>query len=114
MRITIAAMLAFVLLGCAGAPPSASPSPSPSSGPTPTPTPQPESGLYLRAWLTQALPPETNVGWLPMLTVSDGVVIDGNVAVPAIFPGPLLILPNARGLSEVGEAALVEQARELG
>ena len=49
-----------------------------------------------------------------MLTVSDGIVIDDNVAIPMIFPGPLLILPNASPLTEQGEQMMVDQARELG
>ena len=50
----------------------------------------------------------------PMLTVSDGIVIDSNVVIPLIFPGPLMVLPNATPITEDGEQALVEQARELG
>jgi hypothetical protein len=49
-----------------------------------------------------------------MLTVSDGVLIDNNVAIPMIFPGPLLILPNASPITADGEKAIVDQARELG
>lgn len=83
-------------------------------GTSPSPAPLPGDGLYLRAWLSQALPPEATFGWLPMLTVNEGEAIDGNVAVPAIYPGPLLIMPNVRSISAAGQAALVEQARELG
>jgi hypothetical protein len=83
-------------------------------GATPSPSPLPGEALYLRAWLSQALPPEATFGWLPLLTVSEGEAIDGNVAVPAIYPGPLLIMPNVRTISVTGQAALVEQARELG
>jgi hypothetical protein len=50
----------------------------------------------------------------PMLTVSDSILIDNNVAIPLIFPGPLLVLPNATPISEQGEQAIVDQARELG
>lgn len=103
MRRLSAALLPIVLLACtAGA------------QPTPSPTPTPFEGLYLRAWLSQALPPEHTFGWLPMLTIDDGIAIDGNVAVPAIYPGPLLIVPNARAITAAGQAALVDQARELG
>jgi hypothetical protein len=49
-----------------------------------------------------------------MLTVSDGIVIDNNVAIPLIFPGPLMVLPNARPITAQGEQAMVDQARELG
>lgn len=107
-RASLALTLPFVLLACTVSAPA---SPSPSS---PRPTAPTHGSLYLRAWLTQALAPEDTFIWLPMLTVSDGVAIDGNVAVPAIYPGPLLILPNARAISDEGQAALVEQARQLG
>jgi hypothetical protein len=50
----------------------------------------------------------------PILTVVDGLLIDNNVAIPMIFPGPLLILPQARAISPAGEQALVDQARDLG
>lgn len=49
-----------------------------------------------------------------MLTISDGIVIDGNVAVPAIYPGPLLIVPFARSITAAGLAAIVDEARRLG
>jgi hypothetical protein len=103
-------LLVLVAVACSGAP---GPTLTPTPNPTPTPSPT-TAGLYLRAWYSQALPPEVTFGWLPVLTVSDGVAIDGNVAVPAIYPGPLLIVPNARAISAVGQAALVEQAREWG
>ena len=102
-RLAHVLTLAALLLACSGAPPAPTPSPTPSAGP-----------LYLRAWLTQALPPPSLFGWGPMMTVSEGVTIDYNVAVPAIFPGPLVILPNARGVSPAGEQTLIDQARELG
>jgi hypothetical protein len=90
----------------------ASPSPSPSLSATPTATPA--ARLYLRAWQTQALPPPSNYMTAPMLTVSNGILIDNNVAIPLIFPGPLLILPNASPLSEQGDQVIVDQARDLG
>jgi hypothetical protein len=68
----------------------------------------------MRAWHSQALPPATTFNWLPMLTIVDGTLIDGNVAVPAIYPGPLLISPFSRWISEAGIAAIVEEARRLG
>lgn len=49
-----------------------------------------------------------------MLTITNGYVIDGNVAVPAIYPGPLLIQPFERKISEAGLAAIVDEARRLG
>ncbi|MGI8928416.1 MAG: hypothetical protein ACR2H0_02960 [Candidatus Limnocylindrales bacterium] len=72
------------------------------------------SAFYLRAWYTQALPPPSTFTWLPMLTINDGIVIDGNVAVPAIYPGPMLIVPFSRTISEAGIAAIIGEARRLG
>lgn len=130
--MTRTASLAFVLLllaGCTAGPgatgsPSPTPgSPSPTPGapsPTPTPatpapaTPTPDAGFYLRTWLSQALPPPQTFGWLPMLTISEGKVIDGNVAVPAIYPGPLLILPFEREITADGQLSVVDEARRLG
>jgi hypothetical protein len=59
-------------------------------------------------------PPEVTFGWLPMLTITDDLVLDGNVAVPAIYPVPLLIVPNARTITDAGRAAIVELAGQLG
>jgi hypothetical protein len=49
-----------------------------------------------------------------MLTVADGVLLDGNVAIDMIFPGPLTVLPIARPISADGIAMLVDEARRLG
>ena len=127
MSKRFAALVAVALIAsaCAGSSP-ASPTPTPtptapaSATPSPTPslsaspTASPAAGLYLRAWQSQALPPPSTFMTGPMLTVSDGLVIDNNVAIPTIFPGPLLILPNASPLTDQGEQMIVDQARELG
>ncbi len=105
----------FVASGCSGAPPGPPSSPPATSSANPaTPSAPATSSLYLRAWLTQALPPPAGFARGPLLTVSDGVLVDFNVAVPAIFPGPLLILPNGRSITDAGETALIEEARRLG
>jgi hypothetical protein len=70
--------------------------------------------FYLRAWTSQALPPSETFTWAAMMTIADGLLIDGNVAVPAIFPGPLMISPFARSISAAGVAAIVERADSLG
>jgi hypothetical protein len=105
------APLAFVCLLIAACS-TAGPSPTPS--PQPSPSPAPATGFYLRAYYTQALPPRHTFNWLPMLTVADGVLLDGNVAIDMIFPGPLTILPIARPITDDGIAALVAEAQRLG
>jgi hypothetical protein len=72
------------------------------------------TGFYLRAWQTQALAPQDTFSWLPVVTISDGRLIDGRVAVPAIYPGPLWIGPSARPISTTGVASIVAEARSLG
>lgn len=101
--------LACLLLAACSA---ASPSPTPSLQPSPSPAPA--TGFYLRAYYTQALPPRHTFNWLPMLTIADGVLLDGNVAIDMIFPGPLTILPIARQITDDGIAALVAEAQRLG
>ncbi|MDQ3643179.1 MAG: hypothetical protein M3450_17365 [Actinomycetota bacterium] len=124
MRKTFALTLVAALAVACNAGGSSSPTPNPtivpspvlSPGPSlnPSPSPAPSAAFYLRASHTQALPPPSTFNWLPMLTISDGMVIDGNVAVPAIYPGPLLIVPFARSISEAGIADIIEEARRLG
>ena len=115
MRIIGMILLATVVVACGGGGQISSPSPStPTPALSPDPSAQPPAGFHLRAWYTQALPPPSTFAWLPMLTVDQGIAIDGNVAVPAIYPGPLLIIPNARVISDGGIAALVDEARRLG
>lgn len=104
-----ALILAMLLAACGG------PGPAPSPTPTPAPSPTPGAeGFYLRAWLSQALPPQHTLTWLPPLTISEGMAIDGNVAIPMIFPGPLMIVPNVREITPEGQAAIVDLARRLG
>jgi hypothetical protein len=103
--------LVFVLLAACS---TAGPSPSPTPQPSPTAQPSPGADFYLRAYNTQALPPRHTFNWLPMLTVADGVMLDGNVAIDMIFPGPLTIVPIARSISADGIAAIVDEAQRLG
>jgi hypothetical protein len=102
------ALVAVLLAACSTG--GASPSPSPQ----PSPSPAPAAGFYLRAHYTQALPPRHTFNWLASLTIADGVLLDGNVAIPAIFPGPLTIVPSARPISDAGIARIVDEARRLG
>ena len=114
MSSRLAALIPTMLLvACAVPGPAPSPTPSPTAPPTPSPSPA-AAAFYLRAWQTQALPPEHTITWLPTLTISEDLAIDGNVAIPMIYPGPLMIVPNSRAISAEGQAAIVELARELG
>jgi hypothetical protein len=98
-------------IGPAGTPaPSAS---APSGSPSPTGGIS-TSGFYMRAWQTQALAPQNTFTWLPLATISGGQYIDGMVAVPAIYPGPLWIGPSVQTISAKGIAAIVAEARSDG
>src|SRR6476619_4778988 len=105
------ALLTIVLAACSvgGPSPSPLPTPTPTPSPQPSPSPSPATAFYLRAWYTQSIPPRGTFNWLAMLTVSDGVLLDGNVAIDMIFPGPLTILPIARQFTPDGIAALVDE-----
>lgn len=113
-RLAAIALLTLLVVGCKGAAPSPSPAPSPTPSPVPSPSLAPAAGFYLRASYTQALPPRFTFAWLPILTVADGVLYDGNVAIDLIFPGPITIVPIARTITDAGIAALIDEARRLG
>lgn len=103
IRRLTAAIALLAVAACGSIAPSPSPSPSPSA-----------EGFYLRAWVEQALPPQHTFAWLPNVTIADGVFINGVVAVPAIFPGPLVVMPNARAISASGQLRLIADAGQLG
>jgi hypothetical protein len=107
--LTVALLLAALVgAGCAASGPSPSPSPSP-SGPA-----LPADGLWLRATMTQAIPPIGRFGWFPAVAITaDGVVVTQG-AVLAIFPGPLLPPLSGRSMSAEGFSRIVEAARDLG
>ena len=90
------------------------PSATPASPAPVTPAGPPSSGFYLRAWQTQALAPQYTFGWLPAVTIADGEYIDGRVAIPAIYPGPLYVGLSERPISANGIAAIVSEARADG
>ena len=129
MRIPLVfVLLAALAAACAGTTPVATPPPSVHTSPGPTSTPQPTqtptpastpssppaSGFYLRAWYEQALPPAATFGQLPTLTISDGLAIDGNIAIPAIYPGPIFVTPFARTITGAGQQMVADEARRLG
>jgi hypothetical protein len=118
--------ISFLLAGCVAAggggvgpaspsAPDGSPSPSTPASPSPQPSGSSSaSGFYLRAWRTQALAPQYTFSWLPIATISDGKFIDGMVAVPAIYPGPLWVGPSVRTIGAKGIDAIVAEARKQG
>lgn len=119
-RLGAIAATSLLVAGCVTAGAGASPTPSanPSTPATPAPaTPAASSsaaGFYLRLWRTQALAPQYTFNWLPDATISDGQFIDGMVAVPAIYPGPLWIDPSVQSISAKGIDTIVAEARKLG
>lgn len=68
----------------------------------------------IRASWTQALPPRSTFGNLPLLVVTtDGRVLTEG-AVAAIYPGPLVSPVMERPISPKGVAALVQAAKDAG
>jgi hypothetical protein len=111
--------LALLVAGCVngqvGAGGTEKPTASPSGEPTATPTAGPPVGsFYLRAWQTQALAPWYTFSWLPVVTISGGQFINGMVAVPAIYPGPLWAGPSVGSISQKGIDTIVAEARKYG
>jgi hypothetical protein len=80
-------------------------------GPSATPASPAPAGFYLQAWQTQALAPQNTFGWLPAVTIAGGQYIDGRVAIPMIYPGPLYVGLSERSISTNGVAAIVAEAR---
>jgi hypothetical protein len=108
---------ATVLAGCVGTGGQPTGSNSPSSSPSGLSTPSGSTspnGFYMRTWRTQALPPPYTFGWLPSSTIADGQYINGMVAVPTIYPGPIYIGLPARPISTAGIDAIVAEARKDG
>jgi hypothetical protein len=104
---------ALLVAACSsGAPPSpaASGAPSPES---PAPAPG-TAGFVIRASWTQALPPRSTFGNLPLLVVTtDGRVLTQG-PVPEIYPGPLVAPVVERAISTKGVAALLGAAKDAG
>lgn len=110
--VAVLLIAATALAGCVGSGPG-----GPSSSPAPSAAhsgPASVSGFYLRAWQTQALAPQYTFGWLAPVTISDGQFIDGNIAIPMIYPGPIYSGPQSRPISDAGIAAIVAEARKDG
>jgi hypothetical protein len=116
----------LLVAGCVSAgaaTPSAGPTVSPSEAATVSPVPigspapsgsSSASGFYLQAWRTQALPPPDTFGWLPSVTIADGQYIDGMVAIPTIYPGPIYTGLSTQSISAKGIDEIVAEARKDG
>ena len=121
-RLAGALAISILVAGCVtggGGAASSTPGGSPSASTSGSPSAEPSgsssaNGFYLRAWQTQALAPQYTFDWLPVVPISDGKFIDGRVAVPAIYPGPLWIGPSVRPISAKGIDAIVAEARKQG
>ena len=106
--------LGLAVAACAGGAP-ATPSSAPSTPipglPTATPGPV---GFVIHASWTQALPPRSMFGNLPLLVVTtDGRVLTQG-AVIELYPGPLVAPLIERRISPAGIAALLQAAKDAG
>ena len=103
-RLAVPALAAAMLAACSGA----------AQPPSPEPTPPAEAKLLLRVSQVQALPPQATFGSLPSIVITlDGKVLMGG-AVPAIFPGPLVMPIFERQLTPAGWGKIVAAARAAG
>ncbi|HET7726431.1 MAG TPA: hypothetical protein VFK54_03810 [Candidatus Limnocylindrales bacterium] len=98
--VTLVAALAVALAACTG---------SGDAGPSSPPA----AAFELRAWTTQALPPDASFAGGPMLAITDGQAITPG-AVPAIYPGPLVTPLIARPITEAGMARIVAEMEAAG
>jgi hypothetical protein len=116
-RLLLPFVAVTLVAACGGG--AASPSPAPPSPVNPTPVipmPSPaEGGTYwLRMTTFQAIPPVNLFAVPPTATITrDGLyLVQG--AVPAIYPGPLVMPLFGRQVSDAGRAQILAWADELG
>ena len=106
--LALGILVAACSSGAPATPSSSLPAPSPG-----LPTPGP-AGFVIHASWTQALPPRSMFGSLPVLVVTT----DGRVLTPGpmleIYPGPLVAPFVERPISPKGVAALLQAAKDAG
>jgi hypothetical protein len=104
LRLLTLPIAAAVLVACSGA----------GASPTPEPPVPDDAAFRLRVTAVQALPPPATFSSMPSVLITlDGRVLSGG-AVPAIFPGPLLMPVIERLITGNGWAKIVAAAREAG
>jgi len=105
-------VVAALVGGCVGS--TATPSAATPSAATPSAATPSAAAYRLRATMTQATPPLSRFGWLPVVSITGDlqVVVAGPMI--ELYPGPLLPNLQARSISADGFAKIVERARTLG
>lgn len=107
-------LVVFLVAACGAGPDSTA---APPDEPTPViapPSPDAAGGYWLRAKTFQAIPPVNLFAVPPTAVITgDGLyLVQG--AVPAIFPGPLVMPLFGRQVSDAGRAQILAWADELG
>ena len=104
-RLVVVVAALLLSAGACGSAPAASPPPA---------SPVPAQTWWLRAAVTQAIPPLDLFANRPMLVITgDGIAVTEG-PVPAIYPGPLHPNLVGRQLTGAGQARIVQAARDLG
>jgi hypothetical protein len=102
--------------GASAAPASPTPTDTAPVDPTPvipTPSPGPQ-GWFLRAETSQAIPPVNRFSNSPTVLITADNRLFVPMAIPAVFPGPLVVPLGTRQLSDAGRAQILAWADELG
>ena len=84
------------------------------ASPAATPDPAADQTYWLRATFTQALPPLNTFGGQSYAVITgDGQSVT-QLAVPAIYPGPLVANLVSRPITDAGRTAILKAAKDLG